>query len=102
MNMSDEEFKKLYANLAPETQADLKRQLGITDPPVQPPAEWWQSGYSKPAPSTPQPGIPIVPQRIVPQRKIRPHQKHLWKWIIIGYGLIILSCVLPIILKIRP
>jgi hypothetical protein len=101
MNISEEDFKKLYANLAPETQADLKRQLGITDPPVQPPTEWWQSGYSKPAPSAPQPGTPIVSRKIVPQRTQKPRQKHLWKWIILGYAALILSCILPALLKMR-
>jgi hypothetical protein len=113
MNMTYEEFKKLYANLAPETREDLKKQLGIKDPaPAKPTAEWWKAGYqpepkvpawweAKPAPSTPRSGTPIVPQKIAPQRKIKPRQKHLWKWIIIGYGLIVLSCILPAILKIK-
>jgi hypothetical protein len=103
MNMTYEDFKKLYANLAPETQEDLKKQLGIKDKPAptKAVAEWWQSNYVKPAPSTPRSGTPIVPQKIAPQRKIKPRQKHLWKWIIIGYGLIVLSCILPAILKIK-
>jgi hypothetical protein len=98
MNISEEDFKKLYANLAPETQEDLKKQLGIKENPAPVQTDWWKANY-QPAPSTPQSGTPIAPQR---QRKIKPRRKHLWKWIIAGYLLIILSCVLPIILKMKP
>jgi hypothetical protein len=116
MNISEEDFKKLYANLAPETQEDLKRQLGLDRPaPTKTPAEWWQDGFNKPAPSTPQSGTPIVPHatpkptewwqasapKTAPQRKIKPRRKHLWKWIILGYVTLFLACVLPALLKMR-
>jgi hypothetical protein len=137
MNMSEEEFKKLYSHLAPETQDDLRKQLGIKEEPVQekPVTEWWKKGYHPPEPKTPAaarpetktqapkpaekpvkkplewwevppkprtvPAVPIAPRLSRSQKKAR-RTKHIRIFLAIAYICLILSCVLPILLKIKP
>lgn len=55
--------------------------------------QYWQNKSIQKAPATKAPAQKIVN----PKKKSR----HLWTWIILGYGLIFLACVLPALLRMR-
>lgn len=52
---------------------------------------YWQNKSIQKAPTTKAPAQKVVK----PKKKSR----HLWTWIILGYGLIFLACVLPALLR---
>jgi hypothetical protein len=86
----DADFYRWFASRDAQTQKEILKGAPpevvarCTQPKGNEALDYWQSKSIQ------------KPQKVV---KLKRKSRHLWTWIIIGYGLIIVCCILPALLR---